>query len=121
MTAATDRLDAIDARANAASDRDALALHMVTVLGKAWQDDYSVLSVAQAIADDVLTLPSRQDVPALTAALRAVLDLHRPYQPDAVLRALGQWDASDEWCNGCEMSWPCPTVRAVESALGGAA
>lgn len=50
---------------------------------------------------------SRQDVPALVAALRAVLDLHaeRPYG-----------------CAVCEemdqvLSWPCPTVETIRQHL----
>lgn len=53
------------------------------------------------------------DAPAMLAALRAVLDLHVEH-PDT-----GK-------CDECTVApysvhsvpWPCPTVRAVEAALG---
>ena len=58
----------------------------------------------------------REDVPALVAALRAVLDLHTL-----------AWDSpSDEvWatnpkCRAEGNTYPCPTVRAITAALDGA-
>lgn len=60
---------------------------------------------------------------AYRAAAIAVLDLHKPVEVEP----------SDTICRECSFQlpngryfgrleeWPCPTVRAVESALGGAA
>lgn len=54
------------------------------------------------------------DAPALLAALRAVLDLHRPEK----------FMNFEDTCSGCDIgtldppTWPCPTVRAVQAALG---
>lgn len=58
---------------------------------------------------------SRTDVPRLVAALRAVLALHveieYPFPDDDESPIRG--------CSGCGgREWPCPTVRAVEAALG---
>ena len=52
---------------------------------------------------------ARADVPALVAALRAVLDLH---QPTEVLGRGSVCPTCDPW-----RPYPCPTVRAVEAAL----
>lgn len=46
---------------------------------------------------------ARTDVPALTAALRAVLDRHA--------------DDGEGFCRCCEFVWPCWTVRDIEEAL----
>lgn len=52
---------------------------------------------------------ARQDVPALVAMGLAVLELHRQ-EYGACVHCTGLYS----------VSWPCETVRAVESALGGA-
>ena len=53
---------------------------------------------------------------AATAALRAVLDLHRPRNGhDDCGHCVDPADA--HW----GIPWPCPTVRAIESAMGVAA
>ena len=53
------------------------------------------------------------DAPAMLAALRAVLDLHKPRNGNddcghCVNPAGAHWG----------IPWPCPTVRVVEAALG---
>lgn len=54
------------------------------------------------------------DAPRLEAALRAVLELHQPHEVNGPGNVL---------CSSCNKSWgggepyPCPTVRAIESAL----
>ena len=58
---------------------------------------------------------SRQDVPALTAAIRAVLELHKP-----VPMVPGIEEAPV--CDGCEnpgrfVRWPCPTTEAIRERL----
>ncbi len=62
---------------------------------------------------------ARTDVPALVAALRAVLDMHarRPWRLGDFL-CHGQTEFPDQ-CDACRTEWPCPTVLAVEAALGG--
>jgi hypothetical protein len=51
---------------------------------------------------------SRDDVPKLVAALRAVLDLHRL-----------EMDGNQPVCVADFCCAPCPTVRAITEALGG--
>ena len=88
---------------------------------------------------------ARTDVPALVAALRAVLELHRPgsysvsmdgwtahpvcptCHDKAGVHPCGCWREVDEdhVCLGCSRpgkgvhtQWPCPTVQAIADALG---
>ena len=57
---------------------------------------------------------ARQDIPALVAALEAVLELHKEVQ----------WAESWPTCIHCNdgegspLAYPCPTVAAIQSALG---
>ncbi len=57
---------------------------------------------------------SVEDVPALVAALESVLELHQPY----ITRSA--WQTCNEcWNSGtAEITYPCPTVTAIHSALG---
>lgn len=68
---------------------------------------------------------ARTDIPALVAAVEKVLELHRPGKFHMRLTD-GGWRYR---CAGCGRPWdldakdgqttrPCPTVRAVEEALG---
>lgn len=64
-----------------------------------------------AVAEDVYTQEdrefisaSRQDVPALTAAIRAVLELHKPSN-------------SSTYCPEDADPHPCPTVEAIREHL----
>ena len=102
----TSRLDAIKARAEAASH----ANHTTTMNYNAV---YSVV------------WRSHQDIPALVAAVEAVLELHKE---------VGSWRSGVYQCGqcaelchstsglGCEdpidAVWPCPTVVAIQAALG---
>ena len=59
------------------------------------------------------------DVPALTAAIRAVLELHKP------IEALNtRYNRMQRVCTGCGtddgnwQTWPCPTVRGIAERLG---
>lgn len=94
----TSRLDAIKARAEAASH----ANHTTTMNYNAV---YSVV------------WRSHQDIPALLAAVEAVLELH---EPEAT--GYGDWvcgacisAGSHDWES---TAYPCPTVTAIQSALG---
>lgn len=64
---------------------------------------------------------ARQDVPALVAALRAVLDLHPrgEFWASGGMVWFGRTEFPDQ-CTRCRDNWPCADVRAIESALGGA-
>lgn len=52
---------------------------------------------------------ARSDVPALLAAVTAVLDIHEE-------ETEGDWTSGR--CRGCEENWPCATYDAVSAALG---
>lgn len=87
----SDRLDQITARAE-------------TVVGLTLGDDNA--RDAYNLVEDA--------VPDLVAAVRAVLDLHR--------ESSAPYDTG--YCEGCNQAqefpedWPCPTVRAIATALG---
>lgn len=60
---------------------------------------------------------SRTAMPLLLAAVESVLALHTerpltPFSPAAMVGVTSE-------CRACSRGWPCPTVRAIESALGG--
>ena len=121
MSDLTDRLDEIQARAEAATPGPWRA-------GTEEGVDYgSVMGAPKSIGGGYVTVPvlvddlsmyegtaefiaaSRTDVPRLVAALRAVLDLHRDAGQPA-------------FCTHCQAlndgQWPCPTVQAIADALG---
>ena len=67
--------------------------------------------------DERFIATSRTDVPMLVDALRAVLDLHPPIAHHRIA-ANGEVAEHFEACEECDwVRWPCPTVRAIESAL----
>ena len=105
-----------------------------------------------ATADAEFIASARTDVPALVAALREVLDLHKPmsmFEHEDACEDDSDEHREERHCEGSETigeyfcldlptgitlcaecsrdldfdgrDYPCPTVRAVESALGGAA
>jgi hypothetical protein len=70
---------------------------------------------------------ARTDVPVLVAAVEAVLELHKPITDDgnSLRNWLGVYDGKPrDYCNECEVDgytavpYPCPTVTAIQSALG---
>mgnify|MGYP006950148405 FL=1 len=67
-------------------------------------------------ADAEFIAHARTDVPALVAALRAVLNLHFKAQP--IPAAFGTQEGGD-YCRTCVEDWPCPTVEAITTALNG--
>lgn len=67
------------------------------------------------------------DIPALVAAVEAVLELHKPITDDgnSLRNWLGMGNGKPrDYCNECEVDgytavpYPCPTVTAIQSALG---
>ena len=96
-----DRLDEIQSRAKSSAE---YVRSYIETGGEAYE-----IVMAERINQN-----ARADVPALVAALRAVLDLHKPEK----------FMDSEETCSGCDIgtldppTWPCQTVRAVEAALG---
>lgn len=148
---ATERLDQWAALADGATEapwvvQDGDEVHAPHLLD---QDEASdVATIFDANADAAFIAASREAVPALIAALRAVLDEHRPghvylltdecghdHDDDSDDR-VGRDDWGDAFCldsptgetfcTGCigpdesNLPYPCPTVRAITSALDGA-
>lgn len=91
-----------------------------------WEEDGSLIgprpgaSVAQAWgvrwkADGAFIAHARTALPAAVAALRAVSELHAPFQ------------AGRPFCGVCAeaddtahpLPWPCPTIQAIQAAIGG--
>ena len=75
-------------------------------------------------ADAEFIAASRTDVPALVAALRAVLDLHRDAgHSQGFFPGDRDYGERDHCCGTCGthgeygVEWPCPTVQAVADAL----
>lgn len=58
--------------------------------------------------DAVFIAAARTDVERMEAALRAVMDTHRPMR-----------DYGGTVCAECEQSYPCLTIEEVEAALEG--
>ena len=143
----TERLDEIEARANAATQGPwewhpymgsgaTLAkpnhhFHEVNIL-KTTDDWPPVAADAEFIA------AARTDVPQLVAALRAVLARHRPVSYAATancglvlyevcptchdkagVHPCGCWRDEDQIhiCAECNKTWPCATAEAIETAL----
>jgi hypothetical protein len=52
---------------------------------------------------------------AAFAALRAVLDLHSPEHVEG--RDADGEEREGEFCPTCDEPWPCPTARAITTAL----
>jgi len=51
------------------------------------------------------------------AALRAVVELHKPYPaPTTVSMEDGKWQ-SNIHCDDCHSVYPCPTIQAIEKEL----
>lgn len=95
------QLDAIKARAEAASH----ANHTTTMNYNAV---YSVV------------WRSHQDIPALVAAVEAVLELHKPWAVSNPSESTVNHccDQCYEAGTGDFVPYPCPTVAAIQSALG---
>lgn len=136
----SDRLDEITARAGAATEGpwsshafghsgegepSSIVVHRGKFDWRAIYDGEFIASMprwdAQESEDAEFIAHARTDVPELVeavrrrdAALRAVLDLHKPEK----------FTDSEDTCSGCDIgtldppTWPCPTVRAVQAALG---
>jgi len=145
----TSRLDAIKARAEAATDGPwvqgrFIDSHHTSRKSDEWKsnaDEQERLSVrvgdpmGEHVAritdgdhsDAVFIAHARQDIPALLAAVEAVLELHKPITDDgnSLRNWLGVYDGKPrDYCNECEVDgytavpYPCPTVTAIQSALG---
>jgi hypothetical protein len=56
-------------------------------------------------------LADEKVVPPMLAALRAVVELHEPYD-----KCLAH-ERTMESCDECHHKWPCPTIRAIEKEV----
>ena len=115
------QLDAIKARAEAATEgpwrvRTDYIPGVIEVEGPTASNDY-VAELSADKADLEFIAHSRADIPAMVAAVEAVLELH---EPEAT--GYGDWvcgacisAGSHDWES---TAYPCPTVTAIQSALG---
>lgn len=123
----TDRLDAIEARANAATEgpwRWTNELRQRLVTGDNPDDltDARELIRCAALmhpgqADAAFIAHARTDVPTLVAALRGVLDLHGAVKATWA-GGVGPFPLACSECS--DIQWvqhPCPTVAAITAAL----
>ena len=60
---------------------------------------------------------SRTALPQAVAALRAVVELHRP-RNKVTRSASGHLVDTPGPCKDCDWDWPCPTIAAIQDALG---
>lgn len=126
---------------------DALRAQEFTTADKIAEDEELDLTEAELEAAEVIT-SARTDVPRMEAALRAVLDLHRPTTMDFIVgdcaAEVCEHDDPDDCsttprkvCGGCvdqaervtpyamesvsvvqSVIWPCDHVQAIADALG---
>lgn len=107
------RLDEIEARANAATEgpwewdpQDGwLGTEDEVTVGWKW-------GTLTQEGDGQFIAHARTDVPALVAALRAVIDLHR------TIRTSGAGGNVYEVCQTCNQTAPCAYVRTIHRHLG---
>ena len=113
------RLNEIEARANAATDGPWEGIRYPDgLLGRVIASDELGVCIAEDFPDDAdaeFIAHARTDVPALVAALRAVLKLHFKAQP--IPAAFGTQEGGD-YCVTCAEDWPCPTVETIHQHLG---
>ena len=146
---AADRLNEIEARANAATggpwgwrntqdvylmgarSRVVMAFERMGMQGAqpSFRRDDGCLYPAgkeniNTFADAAFIAHARTDVPALVAALRAVLDLHRAHEctssfadDDPCFIMHGGSCALSGTCRECHNNHPCLTARAIEESL----
>ena len=112
------QLDAIKARAEAATEgpwrvRTDYIPGVIEVEGPTASNDY-VAELSADKADLEFIAHSRADIPALVAAVEAVLELHQRNRYDECIECL----STDEYGEATNVDYPCPTVTAIQSALG---
>lgn len=125
MTDARTWLDLLDARINAAKAGPWYRQDGNALPGPRWtgQPEWFIDSDATLIAYSPIDEPdaefiahARTDLPAMSAALRAVLDLHARQPFDYNRMSFGQTVFPDE-CGTCHVTYPCVTVNALTTAL----
>ena len=118
------RLDEIEARANAATEGPwEEGERCVFTLGGAPVVSDDVVHYVHGMAgegvchveDAEFISHARTDVPALVAALRAVVAVHRPVTVPG--EVFGTWGEAKQ-CEDCEQRWPCNTLDAIRRHIG---
>jgi hypothetical protein len=125
-------LDEVDARAEAATGgpwknhTPNPRTTMVQAVYSEWLDAIpeaqdSEVAGGMSPRDAEFIAHARQDLPALSKALRAVLELHRHVQLPISGSSLGDvtYSVGCEHCTGSAevATYPCPTVQAIQAAL----
>lgn len=90
-------------------DTDSAGLDVATTNGEVWNTLFRRPTwLSGAEVHELVHL--HNSVPRLTAAVRAVLELHKPFTDSyGIERPWCQHDPDD--------SWPCPTIAALTAAL----
>ena len=117
------RLDEIEARTNAATEGPwetytiTPAMGSMVLTAPADGEEYGGYVVPEYLdtADAEFIAHARTDVPALVAALRAVVAVHRPVTVPG--EVFGTWGEAKK-CEDCEQRWPCNTLDAIRRHLG---
>lgn len=129
------RLDEIEARTRAATegpwevefywdDTAGYEVEAITaggtkgVIAPPWNSQGDV-GIEVTTADAEFIAHARQDVPALVAALRAVLEMHKPdYTYPECPKCTECSDLASTEDRKFAVLWPCPTVEAIRQHLG---
>ena len=116
MSDLTDRLDEIQARADAATEGswDYYRPHYMSGYYSITYGSGADVAIEASEADAEFIAAARTDVPALVAALRAVLDVIGPHYA-TMLRREAKFGRTRSSCCCCEQ---CRAVQAIADALG---
>lgn len=118
------RLDEIEARVNAATEGQWEAehhynrltgKHVVSEIPRVAECEGNGAGGLDHAEDAEFIAAARTEVPALVAALRAVVAIHRPVTVPG--EVFGTWGEAKQ-CEDCEQRWPCNTLDAIHRLLG---
>ena len=122
------RLDKIEARANAATDGPWEGIRYPDgLLGRVIASDELGVCIAEDFPDDAdaeFIAHARTDVPDMAAALRAVLEIHQDGGESQGYTDTGTYDFMPHCCTECGslgeygVPWPCATVTAIRQHIG---
>ena len=119
------RLDEIEARTTAATEgpweaehhyNRLTGKHVVSEIPRVAECEGNGAGGLDHAEDAEFISHARQDVPALVAALRAVLEVHRPIS--VTLTTQGGGVQTVTACDHTTDFYPCRTVRAIRQHLG---
>ena len=115
------RLDDIKARAAAATEGPWMNLMLALVpVGRDGNiaDTACEDSVGNRVNNAEFVAHARTDVPVLVAAVEAVLELHEEVGNEGKPGCDCGCGGYEPWCKCGDYTYPCPTVVAIQSALG---